>query len=233
LLRHCRSYLRCCLVSCADDALEPSPVETEAARDFETACSTKDHGVAVGVDPWYTLLETKHAEEETGLFRKIDDFLEEYNRLTEGTLKVLDRVTDEMLDQSVGEGHRTIRHLGWHVVTTIPEMMKLTGLPLSAIDPGSPPPQTVAEVIGGYKTATTELVDAIKANWNDESLLEMDDMYGEEWPRGGSLTALINHEIHHRGQMTVLLRQAGGTVPGLFGPAKEEWSQYGMPAPPY
>lgn len=30
------------------------------------------------------------------------------------------------------------------------------------------------------------------------------------------------HEIHHRGQLTILMRQAGITVSGLYGPSKEE-----------
>ena len=41
---------------------------------------------------------------------------------------------------------------------------------------------------------------------------------------------LINHQNHHRGQMTVLMRQAGLTVPGVYGPAKEEWATAGMEA---
>jgi uncharacterized damage-inducible protein DinB len=36
------------------------------------------------------------------------------------------------------------------------------------------------------------------------------------------------HQCHHRGQMTVLMRQAGQKVPGIYGPAKEEWSSMGM-----
>ena len=31
--------------------------------------------------------------------------------------------------------------------------------------------------------------------------------------------------------MTVLMRQAGLTVPGVYGPAKEEWAVAGMEAP--
>jgi len=42
---------------------------------------------------------------------------------------------------------------------------------------------------------------------------------------------LIQHQNHHRGQMTVLMRQAGLTVPGIYGPAKEEWGNFGMEAP--
>jgi hypothetical protein len=31
--------------------------------------------------------------------------------------------------------------------------------------------------------------------------------------------------------MTVLMRQAGLKVPGVYGPAREEWAAYGMPPP--
>jgi uncharacterized damage-inducible protein DinB len=42
---------------------------------------------------------------------------------------------------------------------------------------------------------------------------------------------LIQHQAHHRGQMTVLMRQAGLPVPGIYGPSKEEWANFGMEAP--
>lgn len=42
---------------------------------------------------------------------------------------------------------------------------------------------------------------------------------------------MIQHQIHHRGQMTILMRQAGLTVPGLYGPSKEEWAVIGMDTP--
>ena len=167
------------------------------------------------------------------MFRKIDDFVESYKQLVEGTLKVLVLLDDKTLDQSVGDGFRTLRQLGWHIVVTVPEMLKLTGLPLSAVDIQAPPPANAAEILGGYKKVTTELVDAIKNNWNDAALAEVDEMYGQKWARGLSLSALINHEVHHRGQMTVLLRQAGCRVPGLLGPAKEEWKEMGMDEPAY
>jgi uncharacterized damage-inducible protein DinB len=39
---------------------------------------------------------------------------------------------------------------------------------------------------------------------------------------------IIKHIIHHRGQMTVLMRQAGLKVPGVYGPAREEWEKIGL-----
>jgi uncharacterized damage-inducible protein DinB len=55
-------------------------------------------------------------------------------------------------------------------------------------------------------------------------------MYGDKWKRGQTLHALILHQAHHRGQMTVLMRQAGLPVPGIYGPSREEWEAFGMPA---
>jgi len=64
-------------------------------------------------------------------------------------------------------------------------------------------------------------------------------MYGDRWKRGVTLLALLMHQAHHRGQMTVVMRLAGLKVPALYGPAREEWagSQIGAssdlsPVPP-
>ncbi|HBP64402.1 MAG TPA: hypothetical protein DD730_09030 [Desulfosporosinus sp.] len=56
-------------------------------------------------------------------------------------------------------------------------------------------------------------------------------MYGETWTNGHTLRALIDHQIHHRGQITVLMRQAGLKVPGIYGPSREDWRQMGMKPP--
>ena len=56
------------------------------------------------------------------------------------------------------------------------------------------------------------------------------DIYGERWQNGFTVFALIAHQAHHRGQMTVFMRQAGLRVPGVYGPAREEWATMGMAA---
>jgi uncharacterized damage-inducible protein DinB len=95
------------------------------------------------------------------------------------------------------------------------------------------PPVTAEAIRAGYAAVTAELGAAIKADWNDAALEVTDDMYGEQWPRGLTLGILIQHEIHHRAQMTVLMRQAGLRVPGIFGPSKEDWASMGMSPPAY
>jgi uncharacterized damage-inducible protein DinB len=167
------------------------------------------------------------------MFRKLDDFFGAYGHLTAGTTKVLAGLNNKNMNKRVSPGHRTLGELGWHIVVTIPEMMNQTGLGISSIDPKAMPPKSAKKIAAAYKTVTEELTQAIRKNWDDKTLLKSDDLYGEKWPRGSTLYALVSHEIHHVGQMTVLLRQSKSKVPGLFGPSKEEWKKLGMKPPAY
>ncbi|MBU0740789.1 DinB family protein [bacterium] len=167
------------------------------------------------------------------MFRKLDDFFSGYQNLVEGTKKIIAVIDTDSMCQNVVSGHRTLRGVAWHIVTTVPEMMNKLGLGLSSVDEKSLPPGSPDEVRDAYDRVTDELVAALKAKWSDDDLKRTDELYGETWPRGVTLKILMDHEIHHRGQMTVLLRQAGRPVPGIYGPSQEEWARYGMELPPY
>ncbi len=162
------------------------------------------------------------------MFSTIQDFLYVWAQEFEGTQKVLKHVTTESLKQAVVPGGRTIGRLAWHITTTIPEMMNRTGLSISGPDPESPIPATAREIFDAYNKAAEELLNQVKDKWNDASLEQEDDMYGSKWKRKVTLTSLVFHQIHHRAQVLVLMRQAGLKVPGLYGPAKEEWAAMGM-----
>jgi uncharacterized damage-inducible protein DinB len=142
-------------------------------------------------------------------------------------------LTDENRKQKVADTYRQLGEIAWHMVMTVPELMSRTGLKNFAIDFKTPPPDSAAKIVTTYQTVTAELLEAIKSKWTDQSLLETDDMYGQQWQRGFTLNVLVRHEIHHRGQMTVLLRQAGQRVPGLFGPSKEEYAEMNLKPPSY
>jgi uncharacterized damage-inducible protein DinB len=167
------------------------------------------------------------------MYRRLDDFLEAYEQTAAGTSKILGQLTDGNLGTRIAPGHRTLGEIAWHVVVSVPEMMGRTGLPLASVDPEAAPPAAGGAMPGGYAAVAGELRAALGKQWNDDTLAQLDDMYGQKWPRGQTLAILIHHEIHHTGQMTVLLRQAGQSVPGTHGPSKEEWAQFGMPAPTY
>jgi len=165
------------------------------------------------------------------MFRKVEDFTTQFETEYQGTLKVLRALTDASLAQPVSPGGRTLGRLAWHIAQSQPEMGERLGLAFPGPAPeGAPVPASAAEIARRYEQTATALLEQVRAGWTDEKLLETSDMYGEQWANGLSLEILIRHEAHHRGQMTVLMRQAGLTVPGVYGPAREEWALYGMPA---
>ncbi len=165
------------------------------------------------------------------MFYSIEDFAKAWEYESTATQSLMDELTDASLSQKVAEGHRSLGRVAWHIVTTIPEMMGRTGLTFHALSAEAPLPSAAEQIKKGYAAVSKELLNQIKQNWADSALKVEDDMYGEKWSRGQSLQILIDHQIHHRGQMTVLMRQAGLKLSGIYGPSKEEWSNLGAPVP--
>jgi len=163
------------------------------------------------------------------MFRTIRDFMESWTYETQATLRVLEKLTDASLSQAVTPGGRSLGRIAWHITQTLPEMGGRTGLKVLGPGEDEPVPLRAAEILDRFKEAAESLAQEVEARWANGDLEVEDDLYGEMWPRGRSLTAIVTHQAHHRGQMTVLMRQAGLLVPGVYGPAREEWEAYGMP----
>ena len=140
-------------------------------------------------------------------------------------------LTDPSLTQAVTPVGRTLGRLAWHITTTIPEMMGRTGLQLSGPAHDAPVPSSARAIAAVYREAASSLAKTVQESWTDSTLAVEDEMYGMKWTRSVTLGALISHQTHHRGQMTVLRRQAELVVPGIYGPAREEWAAMGVPPP--
>lgn len=165
------------------------------------------------------------------MFTSLEDFLTTWESESKVTQRILESLTDDSLHQEISSEDRTLGRIAWHIVTTIPEMTSRTGLNFDNFDENMPVPDSVKVIAEYYREVSTNMLSRIKEEWNDETLLEEREMYGEIWTIGATLTSLVYHQIHHRGQLTVLMRQAGLKVPGIYGPSREEWSQFGMQAP--
>ncbi len=163
------------------------------------------------------------------MYYKISSFEKDWRLESDLTLNILNTLTDKSLSQRVTEEGRTLGRLAWHLVVSVGEMMTRTGLSFYAVSDDSEHPQSAGRIAEEYKKTSESLVESLKKNWNDESLKEEVQMYGETWTKGHVLTVLIRHQIHHRAQMTVLMRQAGLKVPGTYGPSREEWAAMNMP----
>lgn len=168
------------------------------------------------------------------MYRSLDDFAAAWTQETASTLKVFRSLTDASLAQPVVAGGRTLGFLAWHITCTLAEMGGHAKLNVEGPTEKTQPavPAHAADIAAQYERSAASLLAVVRATWSDAQLPETIPMYGEEWARGLVLTILLNHQWHHRGQMTVLMRQAGVPVPGVCGPSREEWAAMGMPPMP-
>lgn len=163
------------------------------------------------------------------MFHSLEIFKNGWERESQGTMSLLNNLTDESLNQKVYDGGRSLKDIAWHIVTTMNEMLGHTGLTIKGPAHDSEAPATAKEIADAYNATSKYVQEEVMSKWNDKMLFDEVEMYGEKWTYGVVLHALIGHQTHHRGQMTVLMRQAGLKVPGVYGPSKEEWEKYGMP----
>jgi len=165
------------------------------------------------------------------MFITTEEFLTNWEQESGSTQKILDALTDESLAQEVSPQDRTLGRIAWHIVTTLDEMIGRTGLKFEAAAHDSQVPSGAREIAEAYRTSSEAMVAAIRDQWTDATLSEEKDMYGDMWTIATTLGILITHQTHHRGQMTVLMRQAGLPVPGVYGPSREEWAAFGGQPP--
>jgi uncharacterized damage-inducible protein DinB len=162
------------------------------------------------------------------VYQTVETFLDDWKGESATTLRVLRILTDESLRQKVTPEGRSLGFLAWHLSLTIAEMGGKAGLPVSGPAEDAPQPGTAAEIVAAYEAAARSLTEVLRARWTDRMLAEEVPLYGRPWRRVSILSSIVRHQIHHRGQMTVLMRQAGLPVPGIYGPAREEWAKMGM-----
>jgi uncharacterized damage-inducible protein DinB len=151
------------------------------------------------------------------MYNKISDFVTEWNKESSATQRLMDCLTNESLQQVVLPNLRTLGQIAWHLVWSIGYMSQ-AGLIFDKADGEERAPSSASKIKSEYKRLSQAFVKAVEAQWTDHSLQE----------NGTFLYYLIVHEIHHRGQMTVLMRQAGLSFSGIYGPTREEWIKKGQ-----
>lgn len=163
------------------------------------------------------------------MYRRIEDFKKDWAFETEATLKVFEAIQDEKKIDRLDENVRSLGRLAWHITQTLTEMPHRASLLDTDPLDKEPIPQTMTEIIKAYQDYSLNLINVLEQKWSDQQLDDEVDMYDNKWKKGIILSILILHQTHHRGQMTTLMRLQGMKVPGIYGPSKEEWLQYGMP----
>ncbi len=164
------------------------------------------------------------------MYRRIDDFINDWKAEEKATVNIFSQITDDVMSEKLNDNVRTLGRLAWNITQTLTEMPHKGGLLKEDFLEKEPIPDSFDNVTETYKKYSDILSEAIKSGWKDESLTDEIEIYGGKWQKGKLLSVLITHQIHHRGQMTVIMRMLDIPVPGTYGPSKEEWASYGMEA---
>lgn len=154
------------------------------------------------------------------LYRTVEDFLADWAASSAGTLSVFKAITDDKMNVAIVEGHNSLGWLAWHLVGVGGLFGRFAGLQIPSVGRDELVPNNMADIIAKYE----EIIEAYKTEagkLTDEMLSEEVDGFVGKSYRGKLLRGLIDHQTHHRGQMMVLIRQAGLTVPGVMGPTQE------------
>lgn len=166
------------------------------------------------------------------MYITIADFIKEWNNESILTQNVLEGLTDDSLNQQVYPEGRTLGRISWHLTTSIPEYLAHFGLEIEEVENAENVPSSAKEIAETFRNLSSHAAQAIQQQWKDETLKEVQIAFGREETNAQILMGLIKHTIHHRGQMTVLIRQAGLKPFGVYGPPKEDWVHLGVETPP-
>lgn len=162
------------------------------------------------------------------MYRRIEDFIVDWKAEEQFTLKVFDAVTEEVKAHRSNDDIRSLERLAWHITQTLTEMPSKSGIIDADVLENVPIPSHFSEIIETYKLHSSQLQSLLQERWTDEGLTETISVYGQQWERRKILSVLIKHQIHHRAQMTTLMRIQNIPTPSTYGPSKEEWSKFGM-----
>lgn len=154
------------------------------------------------------------------MYRDIKDFIDDWERSSDGTLQVIKAITNDKLDQSIADGHNSLGWLAWHLVGATGFFGHFIGLTIPAPGKDEAAPADAAAIAAKYELVAQAIKEEASKLTNAQLIEEIPGFAGPS-TRGKLLRGLIDHQTHHRGQMTVLLRQANLNVPPIMGPTKE------------
>lgn len=156
---------------------------------------------------------------------ELERFLTTWNREAESTLKLLRALPASQYDFRPDKGGRSLGELAWHLAEGDAYMsfgIENGRFTMEAKPPHIERPRTVEALAPGYERIHQEAVARIK-KLTPEDLDRAIPFFGGPTPIRDILwDMIIAHGVHHRGQLTLMCRLAGGQAPGLYGPNREE-----------
>jgi len=154
--------------------------------------------------------------------------LEELDRESQTTRRVLERVPNDRLAWKPHQKSMSLGQLALHVAT-LPGAIAEISLqsPFQAPKFVQPSASSASELLPALDESLAKAKRAL-GNQDDASLTSMWRLMDGDRelfavPRGALLrTLMLNHWYHHRGQLSVYLRELDVPVPSIYGPSADE-----------
>ena len=160
-----------------------------------------------------------------------ETLIPEFDREMGVTRRLLERVPDGQFAWKPHERSMTLGRLAEHLAE-LPMWARVTvaenGVEVATARPeGYVPPGTRAEVLALFDRnvadARTALVGRSDAELMAPWTLRSEGREIFTMPKASVLRSFVmNHLIHHRGQLSVYLRMHGATLPSMYGPSADE-----------
>ena len=157
---------------------------------------------------------------------ELETFLRSWNREAESTLKLLRALPVSQYDFRPDATGRSMGELAWHLAEGDAYMSQW--VETGKFEAGSKPPnierpRTVEALAPGFERVHKEAVARVQKLKPEDLDRALPFFNGEQTPIRAILWDMIlAHGIHHRGQLSLMCRLAGGQCPGLYGPNREE-----------
>jgi len=139
------------------------------------------------------------------------------------TTKVLAATPNANLDYRPSDRCMPAAELLWHIASANVKFLEGIIGGTFGKNPKKPESVTTPQQISEWHAETiAPLIEKLSA-YTPEEAAKILDFYGFiQAPAANIVTFAINHNIHHRGQLSSYIRPMGGKVPSIYGPSADE-----------
>jgi len=153
-------------------------------------------------------------------------FLETWERETQVTLALMRSLPRDQYDFRPDAEGRSLGELAWHLAEIDGYMthgIEAGRLEIGTKVPGLERPRTVDALAPGFERVHDDAAARVRKLRAEDLERKVQFFDGRAVPVRDMLwSTILLHSVHHRGQLALLTRQAGGTVPRIFGPSRED-----------
>ncbi|HEY8258805.1 MAG TPA: DinB family protein [Gemmatimonadales bacterium] len=157
---------------------------------------------------------------------EVETFLAVWNAEAQDTLRLLEILPPDQYDFRPDPNGRSIGEMAWHlseIDACLSFGLALRRFRLEDEPPDLKRPREIRLLGPGYRRIHDQAVARLEGLTSDQLEDSVTFFDGRQLTiRHVLWNELLHHLIHHRAQLVLLCRMAGGAPPGFYGPNREE-----------